>query len=225
MLRPSSFIRVVLGICFTFLLFTPVLAHVVTVPASPSEKSAGVTAEAIAANPTPNVILVDDADESVYNRAYRRVLGNFQIMDAAGSLLEDRGKGFVYVTAGRGENGLSSIGGGRYVSAENLSSNVQISKFTGFLFPDEPLEYTPAWVVQKVRPSAHPGEAESPTEEVLERYTLVNLLPMSNWMASAGIRLAKIAGCTSLTSRKSCRLRALPRWKHKNGSALICMSK
>ena len=175
MLRPSSFIRLVLGTCLTFLLLTPVLAHVVTVPASPSEKSAGVTSEAITTNPSPNVTLVTTADESVYNRAYRRVMGNFQIMDAAGALLEDRGKGFVYVTAGRGENGVSSIGGGRYVSAENLSSNVQISEFTGFLFPDEPLDYTAAWIVQKVRPSEYPGEAESPTEAVLERYTLVNL--------------------------------------------------
>ncbi len=174
MLRRLSLIRCVVGTCL-FLLISPVLAHVVTVPASPSEKSAGVTSEAIAANPMPNVTLVTVSDESVFHRAYRRVTGSFQIFNAGGALLEDRGKGFVYVTAGRGENGLSSIGGSQYVSAEMLSTNVRASEFKGFQFPDAALEYTPSWIVQKVRPSAHPGEAESATEPILERYTLVNL--------------------------------------------------
>lgn len=175
-MRSSSLARFLIGVGAALMLVPSVLAHIVTVPAAPAEKSAGVTAEVIAANPTPNVTPVVLEDETVLRRAYRRVTGSFQTFDApGGGLLSDQGRGFVYVTAGGSENGFAPIGGGRWVNAEQLSSNVQVSSFSGFAFPDAPLAFTAAWILQDVRPSAHPGELESPTNPELERYTLVNL--------------------------------------------------
>ncbi|MCU0512680.1 MAG: L,D-transpeptidase [Anaerolineae bacterium] len=150
--------------------------YLVAVPASPQEKSAGVAPEVIVANPEPNVTPLEVTDENLYNRAYRRVMGSLRMYDSpGGSLIEDLGQGFNFVTAGGSQNGFSFIGGNRWVPTELLSNRVNVSRFAGVLLPEETLPFTAAWVVQKVRPSEHPGEAEAPSNPVLERYTRVNL--------------------------------------------------
>lgn len=152
------------------------LAFVAAVPASPHEKDAGVSLDVIRANPIPNVTVVPAADESVYNRAYRRVIGEMTFYDSpGGALIDNMGAGFNFVTAGQTQNGFTQVGVNRWLPAELLSSNVKVSRFGGVLLPEEPLQFTVAWIVKRVRPSMHPGDVESPTAPLLERYTLVNL--------------------------------------------------
>jgi lipoprotein-anchoring transpeptidase ErfK/SrfK len=165
-----------LGLWVLLVAISPVGAHVVGIPASPENKSAGVSLEEIEANPTPNVQEIPQADENLYNRAYRRIVSNMQLYDAPnGNLVADWGKGFNFITAARQQDGFTFIGGGRWVRTDTLSNRVNISRFAGVLLPAEPLLYTAAWVVQEVRPSINPGEPEAPAYAPLERYTRVNL--------------------------------------------------
>jgi lipoprotein-anchoring transpeptidase ErfK/SrfK len=178
-----------LPLLLVWLLALPVLAldsqtrsdvnFVAAVPASPQEKSAGVASEVIADHPEPAVTQVALEDESIYNRAYRRVMGSLQLYSApGGALVEDMGKGFNFVTAARNENGYSYIGGNRWIPTELLSNNVKVSRFAGVTLPEEPLEFKAGWILQDVRPSASPGEPESSSNSILERYTRVNLYTM-----------------------------------------------
>ncbi len=174
-----SLARRLLLVCVLLLLIIPmqqVFGFVAAVPASPHEKDAGVSLEVLRANLIPNVTVVTPGDESVFNRAYRRVLGDLAFYDSpGGAMTENMGIGFNFVTGGQNQNGYTQVGVNRWLSAESLSSNVKISRFGGVLLPEEPLPFTVAWVVQRVRPSLNAGEAEAPTNPLLERYTLVNL--------------------------------------------------
>jgi hypothetical protein len=148
----------------------------VTGNCSESVAVAEVSAEDIAAYPTPNVKQIYPDDQLLYDRVYRVVEGAVDIYDApGGNVTSTLGDGFNYVTLLQTQGDWAEISQGHWVKTENLSENVLISRFAGVTFPDEPLPYPMAWILRNVKPSVKPGE--DPPEDVLPliRYTKVNL--------------------------------------------------
>ncbi|MDX1995168.1 MAG: L,D-transpeptidase [bacterium] len=136
----------------------------------------GISAEEIAEYPEPNVEQIYASDELLLDRVYRRVNGAVDIHDAPnGTLLSTLGTGFNFVTVLQESNGWSEISPGHWVRSEALTSDVPISRFAGVLLPEEPLPYPMAWTLVNVYPSLVPGGDPSETNELLLRYSKVNI--------------------------------------------------
>lgn len=130
----------------------------------------------IEAYPRPAVSPLPIVDKVLYDRTYRRVVGDLAIYDAPnGNLVSQMAKGFNFVTVSREEDGWSAIGVNRWVSSDSLSSDVLVSRFSGVLLPEEPLPYAVAWILKHLRASSTPGGEPNRQNPFLYRYTLVNL--------------------------------------------------
>lgn len=137
----------------------------------------GVSAEAVAAYPEPNVTPLYAEDKVLYDRIYRRVTPSLQFYDApGGNLIEDLGVGFNFVTSmGVTQGEWEQVGADRWMRASDLSSDVNVSRFAGVLLPETPLPYTMAWTLRHLRASSTPGGEENPDYDFMYRYTRVNL--------------------------------------------------
>lgn len=135
---------------------------------------AAVSAEAIAAYPTPAVIQVVADEALLTDRNYRRVLQAVEIFDAPnGNVTGTLDAGFNFVTAGSDENGWTRINPGQYVRSEFLGF-ANVSRFSGVTLPVE-LPYPMGWILVDVTPSRMPGTDGIDGDPILTRYTRVNL--------------------------------------------------
>ncbi len=136
----------------------------------------GLSAEEIAAYPTPNVLPLKVDDALVYDRTYKKVVAEALIYDAPhGNPIETLASGFNYVTILSTQDNWSEISPGRWVDNSVLSDDVTLSRFAGVLLPDEPLPYPMAWVLRNKRTSARPGLEATVDAPLLLRYTRVNI--------------------------------------------------
>jgi hypothetical protein len=158
-----------------FVLF--ILLLIITVLPTLAQESVGVSAEVIAAYPEPNVSALNPDDSLLYDRIYRRVNGSLAVYNGAGgTLVEDLGVGFTYVTLNGGTQGdWAQIGENRWLSAASLSEDVLISRFAGVRLPEEGLPYTMAWTLRHLRASEVAGTDESDNNPFMYRYTRVSL--------------------------------------------------
>jgi hypothetical protein len=129
------------------------------------------------ANPVPALESLPVSEEVIYRRAFRRVMQATAVYDApGGNVIGGLEPGFIFVNAGRGNNGWTQIAPGRFVPDEMLGRiNTAVSKFSGVLLPDGMPRFQFAWVLEDVIPSAYPGQPHPETGTEYKRYQLVNI--------------------------------------------------
>ncbi len=141
-----------------------------------SNSTCGVEADVIAQYPYPNVTPLNPQDSLIYDRAYRQIDVSLQIFDAPnGNLVNDFGAGFNYVTIGEQQGDWTRIGDAMWVRTHDLNDDVAISRFAGVLLPETPLPYQMAWILRHLYPAEIPGGDPSESNELLYRYTRVNI--------------------------------------------------
>ncbi|GAB4518884.1 MAG: hypothetical protein OHK0046_27100 [Anaerolineae bacterium] len=153
-----------------------VVCMVLMVPAWAQEDAVGLTEDVIMENPKPNVVQLRVAEDLINDRVYRRVNGAVDIFDAPnGNYKSTLDAGFNFVTVRQFVDGWAEISEGNWVRAEALTEDVSKSPFAGVLLPEEGLVYPMAWILVNVYPSLVPGGDPSEENELLLRYTKVNI--------------------------------------------------
>lgn len=136
----------------------------------------GLTEDEIAAYPAPNVEQIYPKDSLLYDRMYRRVNGAVDIYDAPnGNVKSTLGSGFNFVTVETMQEGWAQVAEGQWMRTDALTEDVMISRFAGVFLPEEALPYPMAWLLVHLRPAEYPGGEPSNDNELLLRYTTVNL--------------------------------------------------
>lgn len=136
----------------------------------------GLTPEALAAYPEPNVSPLVIDDSVLYDRIYRRLNGGVNIHDApGGNVINTLGPGFSFITVNATEGDWTAIDNGQWVQSSALTEDVLISRYAGVELPEEPLPYPMAWTMRHLRPASYPGGEEDQSNPFLYRYTRVNL--------------------------------------------------
>lgn len=156
----------------TALLVLPVQAESESLECSPN---CGVSAEVIAAYPSPDVVQIGANEELLYDRRYQRVLNAVNIHDAPnGNVTRTLDAGFNYLTTQGEQDGWTQINPDEWVLTENLRQALP-SRFAGVLLPEEPLPHTVAWVLVNTVPSREPGAEPTAGDLAVLRYTLINI--------------------------------------------------
>ncbi len=141
-----------------------------------AQETVGVTPEEIKAYPEPNVTRLYGNTTLINDRIYRRVNDAIEIYDAPnGDYKSTLGQGFNFVTVLQFMDGWAEISQDAWVRADQLNEDVAQSTYAGVLLPEESLPYTAAWVLVNLYPSRTPGGDPSEANELLLRYTLVNI--------------------------------------------------
>lgn len=152
------------------------ISLVMSVTSVTAQTESGLPDDEIEAYPYPDVRHLLPNDRLINDRIYRRVNGPVSIHDAPnGNITSTMAAGFNFVTVLSSAGDWVEISPGRWVRAESLTDDVPLSRFAGVMLPEEPLPYTPAWILVNVRPSTRPGGDPSPDNPMLLRYTLVNI--------------------------------------------------
>ncbi len=135
----------------------------------------GVSAEVIAAYPTPAVRRLAPNEALLYDRQYERISQAVTIFDAPnGNVRRTLDQGFNFVTVMNKQDGWTQINPDQWVQDAYLTP-AQPSRFAGVLLPDEGLPYDAAWILVNVVPSRAPGQEPTRGDLAVLRYTLVNL--------------------------------------------------
>ncbi|NDJ86470.1 MAG: L,D-transpeptidase family protein [Chloroflexi bacterium] len=110
-------------------------------------------------------------DDILYQRAYRRIVGDVNFYDAPnGNVVARIEKGYNFVAIRQVIDGWVQLSNGQWVRAENVE-DAQISELAGIEILEQPtIPY--AWVVRPVRPSAYPGGPENPDAVRFAQYEL-----------------------------------------------------
>ncbi|HEX2622363.1 MAG TPA: L,D-transpeptidase, partial [Phototrophicaceae bacterium] len=136
----------------------------------------GISADVIAAYPRPNVTQTYADNSQLYDRIYRRVNGAIDLYDAPnGNIKGNLGSGFNFVTLSSQQDGWAQITSDTWVKTDNLTDNVIVSSFAGIKLPEETLPYPVAWLLVNLEPAEYPGGEPSDNNELMLRYTTVNL--------------------------------------------------
>lgn len=159
-----------------FIILTLILAMPMLALAQDEDSSYGIPDEEIAAYPEPNVTPIYANDTLINDRQYRRVAGEMTIRDAPnGNVTSVMAEGFNFITIYSTQGEWVEISPGRWVHSDDLSQDVAQSRFSGVLLPEDGLPYPIAWTLVNVYPSLVPGGDPSETNELLLRYTTVNI--------------------------------------------------
>jgi hypothetical protein len=132
-------------------------------------------AEAIMrAEPYPDVIQVPYNEEVVWTRAYRRMLGDVTMYDAPhGNPIGQMAAGYNFVTIINQEDGFTQINWGVWVPSEQITL-ADVSHFSGVELQSHPKRPF-AWMLAEAYPSRYPGGPQDKSQEMIERYTLMNI--------------------------------------------------
>ncbi len=111
------------------------------------------------------------------DRQYMRVSGEVNIHDAPnGNVVWRLDDGFNFITAMGSRDGWIQVAPNEWINGANLSgSNNILSDFTGVFLDGEYPEYPIAWMLVNAYPSREPGGDPVESNEMLYRYTLVNI--------------------------------------------------
>ena len=160
--------RVALGLILLLLMIPVQITY--------AQETVGVTADIIEAYPEPDVTRLYGNDTLINDRIYRRINEAIELYDAPnGNYKRTLAEGFNFVTVLRFVDGWAEISQGTWVRADQLSEDVSQSTYAGVLLPEEGLPYTAAWILVNLYPSRTPGGDPSEANELLLRYTLVNI--------------------------------------------------
>lgn len=147
-----------------------------TVGVDCEDATSGLTLDLIEAYPEPDVIRLEPLDNQIFDRRYRRVLEAADLYDAPnGNVVERLEAGFNFITVWEEQDGWTRASNGKWLRSEVLSSRVQTSRHSGIFLPDESLPYPVAWVLVNVNPAKTPGGEFTSENELIYRYTLVNI--------------------------------------------------
>lgn len=127
---------------------------------------------------TPDFRQLEVDQSLLHDRRYVQISGALSVYDAPGGNVVrtiDAGFNFLTILQTR-EDGWVQINANEWARAESLSaSNGVISNFTGIFLPEEPLQYTVAWMLVNAYPSSVPGGDPLESNGMYWRYTLVNI--------------------------------------------------
>lgn len=150
------------------------LAVMVFISAAHANDQHGVSADVIAAYPTPNVTQLSVNPDLIADRLYQRVSGAVEIHDApGGNVIRTLDAGFNYLTTWQPEGEWTQVNAGEWVRTEHLRP-VRPSRFAGVLLGN-PMPYPMAWVLVNVVPSRTPGAEPVQGDSPVTRYTKVSL--------------------------------------------------
>jgi hypothetical protein len=125
-------------------------------------------------HPAPDVIQVPYQESIVWSRAYRRMVGHVTIYDAPnGNVIGELDAGYNYVTVISEQDGFIQINYGQWVPSENITW-ADVSEFSGVELQSQP-ERPFAWMLAEARPSRYPGGPQDETQDVIARYTRMNI--------------------------------------------------
>ncbi len=126
------------------------------------------------AEPEPDVIQVPYNEEVVWTRAYRRMLGDITMYDAPhGNPIGQMAAGYNFVTIINQENDFTQINWGVWVPSEQITL-ADVSHFSGVELQSHPKRPF-AWMLAEAYPSRYPGGPQDKEQEMIERYTLMNI--------------------------------------------------
>ncbi len=136
----------------------------------------GLSAQEIAAYPSPQVRMLSPDNSIIFDRRYRRVEGAVELYDGPNGIVTDTlGSGFNFVTLTTEQDGWARLSNGKWLMSQNLSTNVATSRFSGVFLPDEPLPYPVAWLLVNLRPAQAPGGEFTNANPLMLRYSLVSI--------------------------------------------------
>lgn len=135
----------------------------------------GLPAEVIQAYETPDFEQLIVSRDLLDDRWYMRMNGTVPIYDApGGNVIRTLDEGFNFVTALMQQEGWTQINSGEWVETRHVENTQYVlSEFTGIFLPNEPLEYTPAWLLVNLYPSDEPGGEPRESNGLLYRYAQV----------------------------------------------------
>ena len=126
------------------------------------------------AEPDPDVLQVPYNEEVVWTRAYRRMLGDITMYDAPhGNPIGQMAAGYNFVTIINQENDFTQINWGVWVPSEQITL-ADVSHFSGVELQSHPKRPF-AWMLAEAYPSRYPGGPQDKEQEMIERYTLMNI--------------------------------------------------
>ncbi|NLE51270.1 MAG: L,D-transpeptidase [Chloroflexi bacterium] len=126
------------------------------------------------AEPEPDVLQVPYNEEVVWTRAYRRMLGDITMYDAPhGNPIGQMAAGYNFVTIINQENDFTQINWGVWVPSEQITL-ADVSHFSGVELQSHPKRPF-AWMLAEAYPSRYPGGPQDKEQEMIERYTLMNI--------------------------------------------------
>lgn len=137
----------------------------------------GLSAEEIAAYEVPELDTLFIDEDLLNDRWYMQVTGTVNVFDApGGNVIRTLDNGFNFMTALERQGEWVQINPGEWMQVQNLTdSNSVISRFTGVFLPEEPLEYTMAWLLVNLYPSKVPGGDPRESNGLHYRYTPVTI--------------------------------------------------
>lgn len=124
--------------------------------------------------PAPQVQQVPINNEILYQRNYRRIVGNVDFYDApGGTVIGHIERGYNFVAIRQRIEGWVQLSNGSWVSSEYVQ-DADVSEFSGVQFT-EPLTVPIAWMIRAARPSSYPGGPEDANLPRIPQYTLLNI--------------------------------------------------
>ncbi|GAB4518882.1 MAG: hypothetical protein OHK0046_27090 [Anaerolineae bacterium] len=137
----------------------------------------GLAAEIIEAYEAPEFEQLFVDQDLLHDRTYVQVTGAMNVYDApGGNILRTLDAGFNFMTVMDRQGDWVMINPNEWVPASSLTyTNHVVSEFTGIFLPEEPLEYTPAWMLINAYPSKEPGGEPRESNGMHYRYTRVDI--------------------------------------------------
>lgn len=113
-------------------------------------------------------------DDILYQRRYRRILGNAQFFDAPnGNPIASIERGYNFVSIRQISDGWVQLSNGQWVP-ESETIPAQVSSFAGIEILSQPTQ-SYAWMIRTARPSSFPGGDEDENLPRIQQYTLLTI--------------------------------------------------
>lgn len=173
-------IRILLILSITLIFVTPALANDTSESCDGNADCNRSVASATISSENTRVDLNQLAPNTdlMHDRWYMRVEGTVPVYDAPnGNIKRTIDEGFNFVTALDQVDGWTKINGDEWVQTAHVKeSNWVVSSFTGYQLPEGlPDNYTIAWALVNMYPSAEPGGEPSEQFDFIYRYTTLNI--------------------------------------------------
>lgn len=122
----------------------------------------------------PPVQQVAIQDDILFQRRYRRIVGDVLVYDApGGNVVQSITKGYNFVSIRQVTDGWVQMSNGQWVSSEHVQ-DAQVSALSGIEITGD-LTYPVAWMVRTARPSSFPGGPEDTNLDRIQQYTLLTI--------------------------------------------------
>lgn len=124
--------------------------------------------------PLPSVRQVPVQEDILYQRRYRRIVGDVNFYDApGGNIIGSIASGYNYVAIRQVAEGWIQLGNGHWVSSQHVQ-DADVSELTGVEIVGS-LTHHYAWMVRTARPSSYPGGPPNENLDRIRQYTLLTI--------------------------------------------------